>query len=63
MVDRLTVTLSDGRTLSWQQAIYEKTFEHLASPPNASLFYAIVFVLICLIAMWVLYRKKIFLKI
>jgi predicted acyltransferase len=63
MVDRLTITLSDGKTLSWQQAIYEKTFEHAASPANASLLYAVVYVLMCLAAMWVLYRKHIFLKI
>lgn len=63
LVDRLSITLHDGRTLSWQQAIYEKVFEHAASPPNASLLYAIVFVLMCLAAMWVLYRKRIFLKI
>lgn len=62
-VDRLSVTLHDGRTLPWQQAIYEKAFMHLASPANASLLYAIAFVLMCLAAMWALYRKRIFLKI
>ena len=62
-VDRLSVTLHDGRTLPWQQAIYEKAFMNLASPANASLLYAIAFVLMCLAAMWVLYRNKIFLKI
>ena len=62
-VDRLSVTLHDGRTLAWQQAIYEKWFEHAANPANASLLYAIAFVLMCLGAMWLLYRKKVFLKI
>ena len=63
LVDRLTVTMADGKVMSWQQAIYEKVFVDLASPANASLMYAVAFVLLCLAAMWVLYRKRIFLKI
>lgn len=63
LVDRLTVTMADGKVMSWQQAIYEKVFVDLASPANASLMYAVAFVLLCLAAMWVLYRKRVFLKI
>jgi predicted acyltransferase len=48
---------------SWQESIYQRIFVPLASPANASLLYALAYVLICWAAMWVLYRKRIFLKI
>jgi predicted acyltransferase len=35
----------------------------LAGPPNASLIYALSFVAFCWVAMWLLYRKGIFIKI
>jgi predicted acyltransferase len=46
-----------------QEFIYQYTFVPLASPANASLLYALVYVLMCWAAMYVLYRKGIFLKI
>jgi len=49
--------------LSWQEFIYQRVFAPLASPTNASLLYALVYVLACWVAMWTLYRKGIFLKI
>jgi predicted acyltransferase len=49
--------------MNWQEFIYRRVFAHLASPANASLLYALAYVLICWAAMWVLYRKGIFLKI
>jgi predicted acyltransferase len=48
---------------SWQEFIYQRMFAPLASPANASLLYALAYVLMCWAAMWVLYRKNIFLKI
>jgi len=49
--------------MNWQEFIYRRVFAHLASPANASLLYALAYVLVCWAAMWVLYRKRIFLKI
>jgi len=49
--------------LSLQELVYHQVFVPLASPVNASLLYAMCYVLICWAAMWVLYRKNIFLKI
>lgn len=50
-----------GTTLgSW---IYENLFASWASPINASLAFAISFVLVWLALMWILYRRKIFLKV
>lgn len=45
---------------SW---IYTHMFESWASPVNASLMFAIGFVLVCLGLMWILYRRGIFLKV
>jgi len=44
---------------SW---IYNHLFASWASPFNASLAFAICFVLVCLALMWILYHRKIFLK-
>jgi predicted acyltransferase len=48
---------------SWQELIYQRTFAPLAAAANASLLYALAYVLVCWVAMWVLYRKGVFLKI
>jgi predicted acyltransferase len=63
VIGRVEVHLADGGSATWQELIYRRVFSGLASPPNASLLYALVFVAICWAAMWVLYRKRIFLKI
>ena len=49
--------------VSWQDSIYQLMFVPLASPVNASLLYALAYVVVCWAAMWVLYRKNIFLRI
>jgi predicted acyltransferase len=43
--------------------LYDHVFAAWASPVNASLAFAICFVLVCLTLMWILYRRKIFLRI
>ena len=60
---RMQVHLANGQVDSWQGAIYERFFVGLASPANASLLYALAYVLFCWVAMWVLYRRGIFLKV
>jgi predicted acyltransferase len=62
-LDHAPVHLANGGSMTWQVAIYRRVFAGLASPPNASLIYALAFVFMCWAAMWVLYRKGIFLKI
>jgi predicted acyltransferase len=49
--------------MNWQEFIYQRGFAPLASPANASLLYALAYVLVCWVAMWVLYRRGIFLKV
>jgi len=61
MADLLGVIKVHGNSLgSW---IYEKGFASWLSPVNASLAFAIAFVLFWLLLMWILYRRRIFLKI
>jgi predicted acyltransferase len=50
-------------SLTWQEFVYQHVFAHLASPMNASLIYGLSYVLTCWVAMWVLYRKGIFIKV
>ena len=43
--------------------IFSKFFLSWAQPINASLFYAVAFILLWLFLMWLLYRKQIFIKV
>ncbi len=51
------------RQISSQGWIFQKLFLSWASPINASLAYALAFILLWLGLMWILYRRKIFIKI
>jgi predicted acyltransferase len=62
-LDSLHVRLANGVLVTWHDVLYERLFAPIASPLNASLLYALVYVLFCWAAMWVLYRKGVFLKI
>src|SRR5207249_5647850 len=49
-------------TIPLQEKIFSSVFLPLAAPVNASLLYAISFVVLWLLLMWPLYRKRVFLK-
>lgn len=53
----------EGKTVSLQQVIFNNVFLPLGSPINASLMYAIAYILFWLFLMWLLYRKRIFIKV
>lgn len=53
----------DGKPLSLQQWIFNNIYLSIAAPINASLFYAISFILFWLFLMWLLYRKRIYIKV
>jgi predicted acyltransferase len=53
----------DGKSISLQKWIFDNVFAPLAAPINASLMYALCFILVWLFLMWLLYRKRIFIKI
>ena len=55
-----TVRVGNATLGGW---IYDHIFASWASPVNASLAFAIGFVLVCLALMWILYHRKIFLKV
>ncbi len=46
-----------------QPWIFQNLFLSWAQPINASLFYAIAFILLWLVLMWLLYRKRIYIKV
>ncbi|HEU5186602.1 MAG TPA: hypothetical protein VFU01_18665 [Gemmatimonadaceae bacterium] len=53
----------DGQTVSLQKAIYDSTFASWLAPMNASLLYALSFVLLWLLVLAALHRRNIFLKV
>jgi len=57
------VTRADGRLVSWHGYVYHRFFVPLASPKNASLLFALAFLLLWLGLTWLLYRRRIFVKI
>lgn len=59
----IKVTNANGKSVSLQSYIFESVFLPLASPVNASLLYAISYILLWLFLMWILYRNKIFIKV
>jgi predicted acyltransferase len=52
-----------GRAITWHGYVYTHFFANLAAPKNASLLFAIFFVLLSFVPMWLLYRKRIFIKL
>jgi predicted acyltransferase len=54
---------SGGATTNLHRFIFDGVFAHVGSPAFASLLFALVYVGVCWIPNWVLYRKKIFLKV
>ena len=63
VISHILARMSAGDGMTWQEVVYQTVFDPLASPRNASLLYAICYVLLCWAAMWMFYRKGIFLKI
>jgi predicted acyltransferase len=59
----IKVSGAEGKSIPLQKWIFDSIFLPLASPINASLAYAICFILFWLFLMWLLYRKRIFIKV
>jgi predicted acyltransferase len=53
----------EGKEITLQQWIFNNAFLSWAAPINASLAYAICFILFWLFLMWLLYRKQIYIKV
>ncbi len=54
---------ADGKTTSLWGWIFQNIFLSIAEPINASLMFAVSYILLWLFLMWLLYRKRIFIKI
>jgi predicted acyltransferase len=54
---------SDGKPIALQTWIYQTFYASWLDPRNASLLFAITFVLVWLGILWVLYRRRIFVKL
>jgi predicted acyltransferase len=63
LMGMIKVPRGDGPTTSLQGWIFHNLFLPWASPINASLSYAIWFILLWLFLMWLLYRKNIIIKV
>jgi predicted acyltransferase len=63
ILNLVKLTTADGKPIALQRWIFETFFLPFAAPINASLVYAICYVLLWLFLMWLLYRKRIFIKV
>jgi predicted acyltransferase len=63
LLEVIDIRKANGEQVSLGSWIYENLFASWASPVNASLAFAIAFVLVWLGLMWTLYRRKIFIKV
>ena len=59
----IKVPTGDGTRISLQSWIYQNVFLSWLPPYRASLAFAICFILVWLGLMWILYRRKIFIKV
>jgi predicted acyltransferase len=59
----IKVSGAEGKSISLQKWIFDTIFLPFAAPINASLAYALCFILFWLFLMWLLYRKRIFIKV
>jgi predicted acyltransferase len=59
----IKVNGAEGKSISLQQYIFENLFLKMVDPINASLMYAICFILVWLFLMWLLFRKRIYIKV
>jgi predicted acyltransferase len=59
----INVSGADGTKEPLQSWIYNNVFAPWASPINASLAFAIAFILVWLGVMWILYRRRIFIRV
>lgn len=63
LMGMIRFTGPDGKDISLQQWVFNNLFLSWASPINASLAYAISFILLWLLLMWLLYRRNIYIKV
>jgi predicted acyltransferase len=63
LLNLFTVGGEGGAVLSWKDWLMQSVFFPIASPLNASLLFAISFVLVTYVVAWVLWKNRIFIKV
>ena len=63
LMGMIRLTGPTGREISLQQWVFTNIYLSIWSPVNASLAYAVSFILFWLFLMWLLYRRRIFIKV
>lgn len=58
----IKIAANDGNTVALKTYLYERFFVPLASPINASLLWALAYVLLLYLVAWAMYRKQWFVK-
>ncbi|HET6205597.1 MAG TPA: DUF5009 domain-containing protein [Terracidiphilus sp.] len=59
----IKVTSANGKQTSAVEAFFRSTLAHVPDPGWAAFAYSVTFTAFCFIPVWILYRKKIFLKV
>jgi len=59
----IKVADAEGKSISLQGWIFDSIFLPFGAPINASLMYAVSYILLWLFLMWLLYRKQIYIKV
>jgi predicted acyltransferase len=59
----IKVTGAEGKPISLQKWIFDNIFLTFAAPINASLMFAVSYIFLWLFLMWLLYRRRIFIKV
>lgn len=63
MLGAYRISGKDGQSVSLQKWIFDNVYLSILQPIDASLAYAVSFILLWLLLMWLLYRKKIIIKV
>lgn len=64
LIDKvIIIRTAGGESLSLHSWIYNNIFASWLNPPNASLLFSIIFVLFWLVPLWILYKKRIIIKV
>ena len=63
VIDVLPIKTAGGGETNLLALVYESVFARVASPLNASLMFAVCTVLFWLGVMWILYRRRVFIKV
>ena len=63
ILDNINVTSAGGKPISLETAILNNVFAQISNPHLAAFAYSVSFTAVCFIPVWILYRKKIFLKV